>query len=73
MSNDNIDNLLPGNYWVNGYSSSISGDIPFTNMHYMLVASGTAERSYAQVAIPMDNTAGKKGRIYSGGKWSKWI
>ena len=68
MSNDNIDN-----YWVNGYSSSISGDIPFTNMHYMLVASGTAERSYAQVAIPMDNTAGKKGRIYSGGKWSKWI
>ncbi|WP_290095392.1 hypothetical protein [Bacteroides acidifaciens] len=73
MANDNIDNLLPGNYWVNGYSSSISGDIPFTNMHYMLVSSGTAERSYAQVAIPMDNTAGKKGRIYSGGKWSKWI
>lgn len=72
METYNIDNVLPGIYWVNGYSSNISGDLPFTIMHYMLIASGTAERSYAQIAIPIDNTAGKKGRIYSGGKWSQW-
>lgn len=68
----NLDNIRAGVYWINGYSSTIAGNTPFTNTHYMLISTGNNSNTM-QIAI---NTASgheiKMRYRANNGAWNSW-
>lgn len=68
-----IDNLPPGLYWINGYSSNIEGDIPFTGIHYMLMVSGDKTIGNNQMAVTDLCQIKFRHRDGTGVSWSSWV
>ena len=71
LTTSNIDTIFRGIYWVNGYGR-ISGDLPFTNCHYMLIATANEmQSSRMQLAISLSDKS-IKFRYYAGTPWTAW-
>lgn len=71
LTTSNIDTIFRGIYWVNGYGG-ISGDLPFTNCHYMLIATANEmQSSRMQLAISLSDKS-IKFRYYAGTSWTAW-
>ena len=71
--NINLDSITHGIFWINTYNvSSISGNIPFTNDHVMLIATGNIkEDTLLQCALSL-NTNTFKIRYKAAGTWVNW-
>lgn len=71
-TNINLDNIRAGVYWINGYSSSITGSQPFTSTHYLLISTGNSTETM-QIAI--NNTSGHAIKMRyraTGDAWGAW-
>lgn len=68
----NLDNIRAGVYWINGYGSGITGTVPFTSAHYLLISTGTLNNTL-QVAITTASGHEIKTRYRANdGSWGAW-
>lgn len=68
----NLDNIIAGVYWINGYSSTVSGSAPFTNVHYILISTGVLSNRF-QLAVSAASGHTIKTRYYASGAWTSWV
>ena len=68
----NLNNIIAGIYWINGYSETITGDTPFTGQHYLLISTGVLNNRF-QCAISASTSHTIKTRYYVSDVWTDWV
>jgi len=72
VTSGNIDDIVRGIYWINGYTEGLGGTVPFTKVHYIFFATSNASKS-SRMQCAIDAVSHTiKMRYNPGSGWTEW-